>query len=347
MPINKITINEYECAHCGYKWINKLNYKDGSIPAACAKCKRLTWIDKYRMTPKEVGYRRIIRGFKKLYDDFDRYDSRHKGLKINWPADLCDQFLNIKPHWLDLQCVIRSSPLRRFDNGKSIYRTSGFVPDLGNPGHLIRDPSTFKPIPEKPGYVRYDNSVHNDPNFVSDYYKWVAKEALVRKRMMVAIMNHRGIEYKPVTDTGDNSVNVKYMNKEEKKWRRRINEFHKYYVEGKWSSWNVICCINWPIDLCQKFLNIAPRPTVEEMKDIFYDPVVRDVHRLEWDNEKETKATLKTLPQSTNKYEIGVILKGVRHKKLMIKVIESRGEKYTYNEDLNLKILEHNLSLEE
>jgi hypothetical protein len=349
MPINKITINEYECAQCGYRWINKINYKDSPIPTNCAKCKRLTWNSKYRTTPKENGYRRIVRGFKKLYDDFDEYDSNHKGLKINWPADLCDQFLNTKPSWFDLEKVIQSSQLRRFDNGKSIYRMSGWIPDLGNPGNMIRDPSTYKPVPDKPGYVRYDHSVHSDPKFVSDYNKWIVKEALVRKRMMIAIMKHIGIEYKPVTQKRDLKKDGpdKYMSKEEKLWRRRINEFHKRYVSPTWyigerNSDRIDARIytNWPFDLCHKFLNIKPRPTVEEMKDIFYDPIVKGVHKLEWDDEAEFEELTKTFPQSTDPYITHDILGTIRRKKLMIHIIQSRGEKYTYNEDLNIKILQ-------
>jgi len=336
MPINKIMINEYECAHCGHKWINKLNYKDGEIPASCAKCKRLTWDKGYGSDPKEAGYRRIVNGFKKLYEDFDKYDSSHKGLKINWPPDLCEQFLKTKPGWFDLETVIRSSPLKRFDNGKSLYRTSALVPDLGNPGSLIHDPSTYKSIPGKPGWVRYDHCVHKDPNFISDHYKWVVKEALVRKRWMLIIMKHKGIEYKSVSPKEDQPAKNKYMSREEKKWRRRINEFYKDYVDGRWYSLDIILSINWPMELCQTFLNVRPRPTVEEMQDIFYNPNVEGVHSLEWDNKKETGEILKTFPEAKG---IDYICRGIRHKKLMIKVIESRGENFTYNEDLNLEIL--------
>jgi hypothetical protein len=45
MPIHTIQVTEYECGHCGWKWINRINGKDRPIPLKCAKCKRLNWSD--------------------------------------------------------------------------------------------------------------------------------------------------------------------------------------------------------------------------------------------------------------------------------------------------------------
>jgi hypothetical protein len=137
------------------------------------------------------------------------------------------------------------------------------------------------------------------------------------------------------------------MSREEKLWRRRINEFHKRYVEPEWytrdKNGNRIDAriyTNWPMDLCQKFLGIKPRPTVEEMKDIFYNPnVKKQYHKLVWDHKVEVKALLKKLP-GMSPYATDDILSTIRRKKLMIRVVESRGEKFTYNEDVNLKILQ-------
>jgi hypothetical protein len=97
---------------------------------------------------------------------------------------------------------------------------------------------------------------------------------------------------------------------------------------------------NWPVDLCQRFLSIKPRPTVEEMKDIFYHQRLEQYHTLKWDDKVESEELLKTLPQSTDPYIKDHILSTNRRKKLMIRVIRSRGENYTYNEDLNIKILQ-------
>ncbi|MGA9170324.1 MAG: hypothetical protein WBZ20_09285 [Nitrososphaeraceae archaeon] len=43
MPISKIDVNEYGCIKYEYKWINRVNGKDGPVPKRCAKYKRLNW----------------------------------------------------------------------------------------------------------------------------------------------------------------------------------------------------------------------------------------------------------------------------------------------------------------
>jgi predicted Zn-ribbon and HTH transcriptional regulator len=43
MTIYVIRFKEYECDKCGYRWINRINGKDGPIPERCVKCKRSNW----------------------------------------------------------------------------------------------------------------------------------------------------------------------------------------------------------------------------------------------------------------------------------------------------------------
>lgn len=43
MPTQKIEVLEYECTKCSYRWINRVNGKDGPKPKRCAKCKRSGW----------------------------------------------------------------------------------------------------------------------------------------------------------------------------------------------------------------------------------------------------------------------------------------------------------------
>ena len=63
MPIRTIQVSEYECVYCGYKWINRVNGKDGPKPKNCAKCKRFHWNGKSReegynpITPRERSLR--------------------------------------------------------------------------------------------------------------------------------------------------------------------------------------------------------------------------------------------------------------------------------------------------
>lgn len=94
MPCHKIEVNEYECAKCTYKWINRINGKDGPKPIRCAKCKRWDW---------EEGYLSNIE--KRLRRDLLRIESVEishptmlggRGFNIA-PADLCATFLSVYP----------------------------------------------------------------------------------------------------------------------------------------------------------------------------------------------------------------------------------------------------------
>jgi hypothetical protein len=60
LPISRIEVNEYQCALCGYKWINRVNGKDGPIPKRCAKCKDQRW-EKGKINSRETVYRDRIK----------------------------------------------------------------------------------------------------------------------------------------------------------------------------------------------------------------------------------------------------------------------------------------------
>ena len=47
MPISKVEVNLYECAKCGYKWVNWKDGKEKPKPNRCAKCKRWDWEEGY------------------------------------------------------------------------------------------------------------------------------------------------------------------------------------------------------------------------------------------------------------------------------------------------------------
>src|SRR5262249_16550974 len=60
MPINRVEVDEYECVLCGYKWINRVNGKDGPIPKRCAKCKHQHW-EKGHIDPLEQSWRDAVK----------------------------------------------------------------------------------------------------------------------------------------------------------------------------------------------------------------------------------------------------------------------------------------------
>ena len=191
MPITKIEVNEYECARCGHKWINRVNGKDGQIPKYCAKCKRTSW--KGEMSPKENGLRRRIQGYNELYSH--RYEDKMRNM-IKWNPDVVEKFLIMEPRATikQLEKIVYSSPLFRYNNGADIYRTRSYVPDPDKPGYLKYDRSPWIPDPDEPKKRIYNP----DPNFVSDHKKAIIQEAQIRRKLMENILKERGIEIESV-----------------------------------------------------------------------------------------------------------------------------------------------------
>ncbi len=190
MPIHKILVKEFECKHCQYRWVNRINGRDGPTPERCARCKRKNWLEGpgKEISPKERGLRRIIRGFTQLYEN-DCYYSTHIKNLIGWDENLCERFLNIKPRpsIKEIELVVYSSPLKRYNNGSDYYRMKQKVPVKGEPGQFRTDRSGLIQDPKK-----LDKIIYNpDPNFVSDYLKVVINEAHIRQSLMNKIINSR------------------------------------------------------------------------------------------------------------------------------------------------------------
>jgi len=192
MPIHNIKVKEYECAHCAYRWINRTNGKDGNIPLRCASCKRKNWNhgQANQIWPKGNGLRRRINGFNTLYEN-DSYYSAHLKYLIGWDKGLCERFLNLEPRPTiqEMEEVIYSSPLQRYNNGSDFYRMQQKVPLEGKPGFFKKDLSGLIQDPKRPEKVIYNP----DPNFISDYQKLVAEEAHIRQAIMTNIFNSRAM----------------------------------------------------------------------------------------------------------------------------------------------------------
>jgi hypothetical protein len=164
MPIHRIEITEYECARCSYKWVNRINGKDGPVPIRCAKCKRTSWNRNGLIKGQENGLRRRIRGYKKLYE----YASFFSSDKIHWSEDLAEKFLNLSPRptIVELKQVVypRDLALKPLDS-QNQYSNRNFVPD-----------------PDKPGWVKYDKE---------EYVKLRKREARTRQEIMQHIIDSR------------------------------------------------------------------------------------------------------------------------------------------------------------
>jgi hypothetical protein len=179
MPIHDIQIKEYECSWCGYKWINRVNGKDGPIPERCAKCKRWNWNEgeAEKISPEENGLKRRIKGFEKLYKYVEYYWTEYlshppKYVTIDWPAGLTEIFLNLKPRPTIrelIRVVYPQGLAMRALTSQNQYTHRGCVPD-----------------PEKPGWLKYDREEH---------IKIRQEEAQKRIELMIEIMKSRGVQY--------------------------------------------------------------------------------------------------------------------------------------------------------
>jgi hypothetical protein len=198
MPIQRIEVSEYECARCGYRWINRINGHDGPVPQKCAKCKRLGWNGgrKELISPSERGLRRQIKYFGRLYDNAGFYFS----VEIEWPKGLCEKFLKISPRPTigELRQVLYPPEgLGLTSQNQDTHR--GYVPD-----------------PDRPGWMKYDRE---------EYLKLVKQEAQNRIELMLHIMKSRGIsDYDP-------AAVIIQQRKEREEAKNQIKKSHKQLVE--------------------------------------------------------------------------------------------------------------------
>jgi hypothetical protein len=195
LPIHDIQTTEYECGHCGYKWINRINGKDGLIPKNCARCKRSNWNNPDDiMTYEEIGLRRKIKGFGKKY--YTGYILRY-GIKdedINWPYNISEVFLRIdnpRPTIAELTKIV-------YPFGKDFIKRNKWIPDPYREGWFMRNPK----IEELMG---------------REYEK--------RKRYMLKIIKERGIKY-------DVTLGIKKMRGYTKEDSRSIPALKKYIIQS-------------------------------------------------------------------------------------------------------------------
>lgn len=168
MPIYSIQVSEYECVHCGYRWINRVNGKEGPVPKNCAKCKRKYWNGKNKdegyepISPRERGLRRRLCRFEGYNP---RKDTPWGGSTSYWPNELCKNFLHLNPRPTIAELKLALKPL----------------------GWDLRAYRNYIPHPDKPGYLKYDA----DGN---EYDKLLKEETIKRKEIMQQIIKKRDRE---------------------------------------------------------------------------------------------------------------------------------------------------------
>jgi hypothetical protein len=127
MPIARVEINEYECALCGYKWVNRVNGKDGSIPKRCAKCKHQHW-EKGPINSLEQSWRHAL---KKRFGYWFDFPPNMGGWRID---DNATKYLETRPSIEEMKVLLKPmSYLYTYkpNSSKSKYKPSvGCVPDF-------------------------------------------------------------------------------------------------------------------------------------------------------------------------------------------------------------------------
>lgn len=119
MPTHTIQVSEYECGHCGWRWINRINGQDRPVPLKCAKCKRLNWNNPAEDT---LGY--TERGLRARLQNLepDETSLRYRmGRNIQSPNDLCKKFLNVKPRPTEKELAQALHPYGYDIHGRNTY----------------------------------------------------------------------------------------------------------------------------------------------------------------------------------------------------------------------------------
>jgi hypothetical protein len=204
MPIHKIQVSEYECVHCGYKWINRVNGQDRPMPKNCAKCKRFHWNGKGEgsgynpITPRERSMR--VRLYK-----FEGYLDRGLGAGRQYrPNALCEKFLGLKPRPTMEELYEAMYPL-----GWDPHKRRNYIPDP--------DPQR----PQKQGVInlKYESPWTADYKRKPDteYEKLLKEETQKRKEFMKKVIKSRGEEVPKV--------------KTEKQWNEEMDQKRNRFFE--------------------------------------------------------------------------------------------------------------------
>jgi hypothetical protein len=176
MPIQRIEVSEYQCIHCGYKWINRANGKDGPIPKKCARCKRPNWDTGNYMSAKEVGLRRRVQNLYRVYHlsvwrlTNSSLDPSTFSADDYLNREVVTKFLNLDPRPTieELRQVLFSPELKLGLNSQNQLRKEAWIPN-----------------PEKPGWFKRDRRPYHE------YLKLVKADAQKQQEIMQQVVQSR------------------------------------------------------------------------------------------------------------------------------------------------------------
>lgn len=209
MTIHKIEVSEYECIHCGYKWINRVNGKDGPVPKNCAKCKRLYWNGKQGYDPITANERSMRMRLHKFEGTLNR--GLGHGTQYR-PNELCEKFLNLNPRPTIGELREALWPL-----GWNPHEHKNFIPDPDRPGYLKYE-SPWILDKESPDYVK------RKPD--TEYQKLLREETEKRRKFIKKVIKSRGENVpkektdKQLMDEERTTGAIKKNNRKDRSWQK-------------------------------------------------------------------------------------------------------------------------------
>jgi hypothetical protein len=174
VPFRKVEVTEYQCAKCSYKWINRINGKEGPKSKRCPKCKKWDW-DEGRLS--RVG-KRLRRDLLKIEVNEIKYRTIDGTGLYPIPTDICAKFLSISPRPTEEELETVLNPICYL--GPYDYNHHDHNGTCSNQTYCCPG---WRLVPEKPGVWHHDRKLEED---------MVRIEKDVRHKLMQHIIDSRG-----------------------------------------------------------------------------------------------------------------------------------------------------------
>jgi hypothetical protein len=177
MPIRKVEVTEYQCAKCSYRWINRINGKEGQKPRRCANCKRSDWEEGY-LSSRQKQLRRDLLKIEKNQVKYPTVFGDTAFFPI--PTDICAAFLGIWPRPTEHELRVVLNPICYLGPYDHSWRPN--YSHRGTCSDQIRCCPGWIPIPNEPGRYAYDEKINEN---------MIKKEKEVRHQLMQHIIDSR------------------------------------------------------------------------------------------------------------------------------------------------------------
>jgi hypothetical protein len=173
VPCRKVEVTEYECAKCKYRWINRINGKEGPKSKRCPKCKKWDW-DEGHLSRFE---KRLRRDLLKIEVNEIRFPAMEGTELYSIPTDICATFLSLFPRPTVEELTIVLNPICYL--GPYDYNHHSHYGTCSDQIHCCPG---WRLVPDKPGYYSYDEKI---------FEEMVRIEKDVRHQLMQHIIDSR------------------------------------------------------------------------------------------------------------------------------------------------------------